>query len=162
MGSESEMDFFGLHWYVDTYDIIHVAGLSNNGNVGWSFVLFHWHVGVHFHIPLLVNLQEWVIHGDLRRCFLFISYGRIDGLVWDPGIIMLEALFLLDLYALLHNFWNNFVIIRVVQWIGGPWSSVPEVDMGSRYLVAACKCRLLEGKQSPGREDCNVPKILVK
>lgn len=54
MDSEYEMDFISLHWYVDTYDIIHVAGLSYNSktwvsvcvvSLAWGSLFLHFLVG---------------------------------------------------------------------------------------------------------------------
>lgn len=90
-GSKYEIDLFDFKWYIDFYDIIHVADLNHLSNVEWLFVLFHWHVGVHFHISLTVSLHGWVIHGDLKSHLIFIIYGRIDGLVWDPSIVRADA-----------------------------------------------------------------------
>lgn len=91
MGNKYEMDFFDLQWYVDFYDIIQVADLNYLSNVGWPFELFHWHMGVHFHISLLASLSRWEILGDGWNHLMFILCGRIDVLVWDPGIVKAKA-----------------------------------------------------------------------
>lgn len=74
--------------------------------------------------------------------------------IWDPGIDMC-GLFLQWIHDELFHFGYTNVYIRVAQRLGEVtfirliWDPV--------NWFSACRCRLLEGKQSSGREDCNVP-----